>query len=142
MESPAKSSQTSATEIWRPSRDQIQNANITRFTDEVVKKFNLRSSEYHTLWDWSVTHPEQFWPEVWRFTGVVASKPWHSVLRNGEKLPGATWFEGAELNYAENLLQRRDEGEALVFWSETRARRALTFKGLYNLVSSLRRQEL
>ena len=98
-------------------------------------------SDFSALYRWSVERPESFWPEVWRFCGVVAEEqpgkdPWDSVVlgldRMGPPDPelGPRWFGGARLNFAENLLRYRDEREALVFWNERGRGRALTYREL------------
>ncbi|HEU4473489.1 MAG TPA: acetoacetate--CoA ligase, partial [Gemmatimonadales bacterium] len=98
-------------------------------------------SDFPALYRWSVERPESFWPEVWRFCGVVAEErpgkdPWDDVVlgvdRMGPPDPelGPRWFGGARLNFAENLLRYRDEREALVFWNERGRGRALTYREL------------
>ncbi len=98
-------------------------------------------SDFPALYRWSVERPESFWPEVWRFCGVVAEErpgkdPWDEVVvgvdRMGPPDPesGPRWFGGARLNFAENLLRYRDEREALVFWNERGRGRALTYREL------------
>lgn len=82
-------------------------------------------ANYAALWQWSVDQPEAFWSELWDFCGVVGEKG-GNILINGEKMPGAQWFPEARLNYAENILQRRDDSEALVFWGEDKVKRRMT----------------
>ena len=84
-----------------------------------------RKVNYAALWQWSVDQPEAFWSELWDFCSVVGDKG-GTVLRHGDKMPGAQWFPEARLNYAENVLQRRDDGEALVFWGEDKVKRRMT----------------
>ena len=84
-----------------------------------------RKVNYAALWQWSVDQPEAFWSELWDFCGVVGDKG-GTVLRHGDKMPGAQWFPEARLNYAGNVLQRRDDGEALVFWGEDKVKRRMT----------------
>ena len=102
-------------------------------------------SDFSALYRWSVERPESFWPEVWRFCGVVADErpgkdPWDDVVlgldRMGPPDPelGPRWFGGARLNFAENLLRYRDEREALVFWNERGRGRTLTYRELADQV--------
>ena len=102
-------------------------------------------SDFSALYRWSVERPESFWPEVWRFCGVVAEErpgkdPWDDVVlgldRMGPPDPelGPRWFGGARLNFAENLLWYRDEREALVFWNERGRGRTLTYRELADQV--------
>jgi acetoacetyl-CoA synthetase len=130
--------------IWAPSAERIGRANMTAFLQWVRQRRPAGAeavSDFSALYRWSVERPESFWPEVWRFCGVVAEEqpgkdPWDSVVlgldRMGPPDPelGPRWFGGARLNFAENLLRYRDEREALVFWNERGRGRALTYREL------------
>jgi len=122
--------------IWLPSPDRVARANLTRF----IARYRPGAS-YADLWRWSMDHPEQFWPAVWEFCGVVAESrpghdPWEAVLEGGEHMApplggaGPQWFRGARLNFAENLLRHGGNREAIVFWDERGRQRALTFAEL------------
>jgi acetoacetyl-CoA synthetase len=91
---------------------------------------------YRALHRWSVDQPEAFWRAVWRY-GDVRGEPGARVLVDGDWMPGARFFPDARLNFAENLLRRRDAGDALVFWGEDRVRRRLSHRELWDLVSRL-----
>ena len=82
-------------------------------------------ASYGELWQWSVDQPEAFWSTLWDFCGVVGEKG-EKILVDRNKMPGARWFPGAHLNYAENLLKQCDDSEALVFWGEDKVNRRLT----------------
>ena len=82
-------------------------------------------ANYAELWQWSVDEPEAFWSELWDFCGAVGEKGTKIVV-DRSRMPGARWFPDAKLNYAENLLQQRDDSEALVFWGETKVKRRMT----------------
>jgi acetoacetyl-CoA synthetase len=90
---------------------------------------------YADLWQWSVDQPTPFWSKLWDFCGVLGEKG-ERILVDGDKMPGARWFPEARLNYAENLLQQRDDGEALVFWGEDKVQRRLSRAELYAEVAS------
>jgi acetoacetyl-CoA synthetase len=108
--------------LWTPSAEQVERANLTRFMREVGAK------DFPSLYRWSVDQPEKFWPAVWRFCGVVAEEragrePWDRVFTgDGTVKPptaeGPRWFEGARMNFAENLLRYSDQRPALVSWNE------------------------
>jgi len=87
-------------------------------------------ASYADLWQWSVDQPEAFWNTIWDSCGAVGDKG-ARVLVDGDRMPGARWFPDARLNFAENLLQRRDDGEALVFWGEDKVKRRMTRAELY-----------
>jgi acetoacetyl-CoA synthetase len=125
------------TPLWEPSQQQIEQANMMAFMRAVENKRGLRLSSYDELYDWSIRHPEQFWPEMWRFGGIVASKAWDQVLVNGDRMPGAKWFVGSRLNFAENLLRYRDDQPAIVFLGEEGSRRTLTFAQMYEQVARM-----
>jgi acetoacetyl-CoA synthetase len=99
-----------------------------------------RGAEFRTyaeLHRWSVAEKEKFWRAVWSFGEVVAERQGDVALVDGDRMPGARWFPDARLNFAENLLRRRDDRVAIVFRGEDRVRRAVTHRELYDLVSRL-----
>jgi len=131
--------------LWSPSPERIARANLTAFT----ARFRP-GADYGALWRWSVDHPEEFWPAVWDFCGIIAEerpgrRPWTAVLEGGERMAppdpalGPRWFPGARLNFAENLLRYTDDREALVFWNELGRQRSLTFAQLHHEVGRWRR---
>ncbi len=95
-------------------------------------------ASYDELWQWSVSEPAAFWSTVWDFCGAVGEKG-RQILVDREKMPGARWFPDAQVNYAENLLARRGEGEALVFWGEDKVKRRWTHAQLYREVARIQR---
>lgn len=100
--------------IWEPGPERVERANLNRFVRyarEQSSNEDLRG--YASLYDFSIHHPERFWPLVWDFCGIRASGSFHEVLVDAERLPGARWFPGVRLNFAQNLLRFRDERCAL-----------------------------
>ncbi len=123
--------------LWTPSDRVKQHANMTQFIDQ-VRKNAAGIKDYAALYRWSIEHPEEFWPAVWKFCGIKASKPWEQALVDGDKMPGARWFTGARLNFAENLLRHRDDRPALVFRCEQDSKRIqLSYRELHAQVSGL-----
>ncbi|GMQ76550.1 MAG: acetoacetate--CoA ligase [Gammaproteobacteria bacterium] len=125
--------------LWRPSAERVAAAEITRFTACVNDSWNVEAADYRRLHRWSVERPEQFWDAMWGYARVVAGTKGDTVLEDAKRMPGARWFPRARLNYAENLLQRRDDAEAIVFRGEDRVRRSLSYAELYDAVSVLAR---
>jgi acetoacetyl-CoA synthetase len=121
--------------LWSPSPARIADANLTRFIARVNANHQLSISDYHSLHTWSVEQREAFWQEVWRFCGVRGTRDWTSVLENREVMPGAKWFQGARLNFAENLLARDDATPALIFTNECGTRCELSYLQLRNEVA-------
>jgi acetoacetyl-CoA synthetase len=89
--------------LWQPSTAQRERAEMTRFMRFAGERRGKPFVDYDELWCWSVGELKDFWACIWEFCGVRASKPYERVLGSHE-MPGTRWFEGAELNYAENLL--------------------------------------
>ena len=104
------------------------------FLNRVAEKYQLPDDHYPTVHKWSVTNIAEFWEEVSDFTGIKYSKKHHRVVDDTSKMPGAKWFEGARLNFAENLLSRNDDHKALIFRGETSVRREITYAELYEQV--------
>ena len=108
---------------------------MQRFID--ANRSHLRSDDYAALYDWSIESPEEFWAAVWRFCEVKAATPYDSVLRDASLMPGATWFEGAKLNFAANLLEHDATGTALVFANERGERTEISWQELRAQVASV-----
>jgi acetoacetyl-CoA synthetase len=138
------------TPLWRPSAADRARAELTRFRARLGERHPAAGdlSSYAALHRWSVDHREDFWAELWRFAGVIAEErpgkePWDTVLEGRDRmLPpapglGPRWFTGARLNFAENLLRRRDSAEAIVSWDERGRRRALSFADLHAEVARI-----
>ena len=123
--------------LWEPTAAQREATRLTAFTKAVERKTGQSFSSYSSLWQWSVDYPEHFWPAVWDFCGIRAMCPWEQVLVDGHKMPGARWFEGAELNFAENLLVGKDADVAILFRNERGERREMTFAALRDEVARL-----
>jgi len=125
--------------IWQPSEERIRQARLTAFQEFVHQQGFTKASDYDSLHAWSVDQVDQFWPAVWRFCEVRSSEPWTTVVDDPERMPGARWFEGARLNFAENLLgpdrSAEDESDALVLWNEEGRREVMSFRRLHEEVA-------
>jgi len=121
--------------IWEPSQELLEQANLTAFARQAVRRWNLKFNTYPEFYDWSVDSPEQFWESVWDSLGVIASHKGARVLSDGKRMPGAKWFPDARLNFAENMLRRHDAADAYVFWDETGFRRRISHAELQAEVS-------
>ena len=123
--------------VWTPSEERIRNANMTRFTEFVNKRFGKSFKSYDDLYQWSVSEIPGFWAALWDFAGIKASKKYDQVVDDLNKFPGATWFVGARLNFAENLLRYRDDRLAFIFRGETLKSARMTYAELYATVARL-----
>jgi acetoacetyl-CoA synthetase len=123
--------------IWTPSPQRRAEANLAAFSALIAERHGERHDDYAGLYDWSIRHPDLFWSALWDFCGVVSSGKGERLLVDGERMPGARWFPDARLNYAENLLRRRDDDIAMVFRGENKVRRSLSFREVYDATARL-----
>ncbi|MGD9310770.1 MAG: acetoacetate--CoA ligase [Desulfosarcina sp.] len=121
--------------LWQPSREQIQSSNMYRFMTSINQRYGTSFETYDDLYQWSIDQIPDFWREMWDFAAIKASAPFEEVVDDADKMPGARWFAGAQLNFAQNLLRFRDDRLALVFRGEDRVRRTLTYAQLYDEVA-------
>ncbi len=123
--------------LWQPDAARIAAANLTAFMAAVRRDHGVALGGFADLYRWSVAAPERFWQSVWSFCGVIADTQGSVVLENPDRMPGARFFPQARLNFAENLLCRRDDSPALVFWGEDQVKRRLSWRELHDLVARL-----
>jgi acetoacetyl-CoA synthetase len=125
--------------IWKPRRLQRAASNLTTYASWLDDIGLLRNSgeEYEALWRWSTDQPAAFWKSIWSHCDVHASREPEQVLVDGEKMPGARWFVGARLNFAENLLRLRDRQPALIVRDERGRRRQISHSDLRRRVTRL-----
>ena len=123
--------------LWQPSEDRIAQTNMVRFMEDVEEDWNVDIRDYAELYRFSIEEKEKFWTSLKDYAGIIAETWGADVLVDADKMPGARWFPDARLNFAENLMRRRDDADALVFWGEDRVRRRITHAGLHDQVSRL-----
>jgi len=123
--------------LWQPTEEQASGSNLAAFMRQVQEDWGVALGDYDSLYDWSLREMEKFWQSVWHFCGVVAENQGDRALVDADKMPGAEFFTDARLNFAENLLRRRDKGDAVVFWGEDKVKRRLSHGEFYDLVSRL-----
>jgi acetoacetyl-CoA synthetase len=125
--------------LWKPSEERVKNSNLYRFMEAVDRGHGQNFTEYGGLYDWSVNHIPEFWAMVWDFVGVKASRGYDEVIDDVHRMPGAKWFSGARLNFAENLLRYRDDSVALIFKGEDHPAVRMTYARLYDEVARVSR---
>jgi acetoacetyl-CoA synthetase len=132
--------------LWEPSEERIERAAITRYRRwlEDERGVELAGDEYDALWQWSVDNLDAFWASIWDYFEVEASEPYEHVLGD-RSMPGAEWFTGARLNYAQHVFRGKDDDEVAIrhaselrdlgewTWGELRARTAGIAAGLREL---------
>jgi acetoacetyl-CoA synthetase len=124
-------------ELWRPSPERIAAANLTRFMRCVTARTGTALPDYDALYAWSLDEPAQFWSELARFAGIRADFGGGPAIEHPAQMPGARFFPGARLNFAENLLKFADEQPALIFRNERGTRRALSGRELREEVARI-----
>ena len=138
--------------VWTPSRERVARTRLAAFMQRASALQSgagalqsgagaLQSGaggfeDYAALHRWSIGEREAFWNLLWDFCAVRGEKG-AATLVDGDRMPGATWFPEGRLNFADNLLRLRDDGDALVFWGEDKVRRRLSRRALYDLVSRM-----
>jgi len=131
----------------------VKRSHLWHFAEQVAKAGDVDATmggglDYDRLYRWSIDHPERFWPELWRYCGIIAEErtgrdPWDEVVVGLDRMAppdpilGPRWFLGARLNFAENLLRFADEREALVSWNESGRRMALSYADLQRAVAAV-----
>ena len=128
--------------VWIPGPERVERANMTAFLRYVGKQ------SYSDAYAWSVSRPDEFWPAMWRFAGLVCDErtgrePWDDVIIGLDRMAppdaeiGPRWFTGARLSFAENLLRYRDDRDAIVAWNENGRQRVLSYGELYAEVAKV-----
>jgi acetoacetyl-CoA synthetase len=116
-----------AKKLWQPSEERIKSTNMYKFMNLI--------NEYESLYEWSIQNIPDFWATMWDFAEIKASHPFTEVVDDLTTMPGANWFIGAQLNFAENLLRYRDDQVALIFKGEAQDSFKITYAELYNEVA-------
>ncbi len=122
--------------LWTPSPARVAASQMMAFLAETNRRHGLALSDTRHCTAWSIENRDAFWEQVWDFCEVVGEKGERRVI-NGDQMPGAQFFPDASLNFAENLLRRDGDGEAMVFRGEDKAASRFTWRQLNELVSRL-----
>jgi acetoacetyl-CoA synthetase len=124
--------------LWAPTPEMVERSQLTRYMRWLAENRDLHFTDYHDLWRWSVTEIEEFWGTLWEYFEVISDGPYEQVLAE-RVMPGARWFDGAILNYAEHIFRGKDEHEvAVVYASELRELSELRWGELREQVGAIR----
>ncbi|MBC8087604.1 MAG: acetoacetate--CoA ligase [Phycisphaerae bacterium] len=136
--------------LWTPTAQEVASARLTLFMNALREQGVIPPDirDMHALQQWSVAHIEEFWAEVWLAADVIATRRsdgqhWHTILQNGDVMQpphgefGPRWFAGASLNFAENMLRRRDDHTAIVAWTEDGRQSAVSYRALAEQVAHI-----
>ncbi|MCP4536669.1 MAG: acetoacetate--CoA ligase [Chloroflexi bacterium] len=125
--------------LWQPDEVRKAQANMTRFIGFVNEEYGLEINSYTQLHDWSVENISDFWAAMWEFCEIKASQNYTEVVDEAALLTGqfvgVKWFQGARLNFAENLLRHRDDHLAFIFRGETQKSTVMTYAELCDTVA-------
>ncbi len=127
--------------LWTPSAERIANSRLTHYTNWLAQHNQLRFTDYQHLWDWSVDDIENFWLSIWEYFDIRSSQPFNEILST-HAMPGAQWFTGSRLNFAEqlfrfNLTDATADKPAIIAESETRAPITLSWRELRAQVTAV-----
>lgn len=122
--------------LWTPSQASIDAANMSAFIAQVNRRYDLSITDYDGLYQWSIDDKENFWSEIWDFCGIVGERG-ERILIDGDEIEKAQWFPDASLNFAENLLRKKNNEIAIYFRAEDQVDCRLTYEELYEQVASL-----
>jgi len=117
--------------LWQPSATRSADSQMNQFRLFVNNSLNKNFQDYNQLWQWSVTDIAQFWEVYFNYSGIIHCGNVSRVIDDESKMPGAQWFDGITLNYAENLLTRRDDESSIIFYGEDHVKQTLSYNQLY-----------
>ena len=104
--------------LWQADEKTRQHAHLTKYLLWLEQNRQLKFDDYPSLWQWSVAEPAAFWESVWDYFSIISHSPYRQVL-SGLDMPGARWFEGATLNYAEHIFRMaKGDQPAILFQNE------------------------
>ncbi len=148
MEESAIAGSADAPEIlWAPSAEMVEHSPLSRYMRWLAEERELEFEDYQALWRWSTTEIEEFWRTIWDHFDVIASgeerreleDPSPDVVLEERVMPGAKWFPGVELNYAEHIFRgKADDEVALVYASELRELTEMRWGELRERVAAVR----
>ena len=121
--------------LWQPSPNQINDTEVVRFMKKVESDWSVKISNTDDLWNFSIDEMEKFWESLVQFAELKGTSWDGPSIIDKNKFPGAKWFPKARFNIAENMLRRRDNADAIVFWGEDKLKCKISFRELYNQVS-------
>ncbi len=121
--------------VWEPTAAQIQQSNVQKFIESVNTSHSLSLTNYDELYQWSVDSMPEFWAQLWNFANVKAGKNADQIYLDNPVFTQAKFFPGSELNFAENLLRKDDDFDAIVFRGEDKVRETISWKELNRQVA-------
>jgi len=121
--------------MWQPSEQRMAATQLRQFIEAMGALSGGQVHDWDSLYQWSIDQPQTFWRELWQWAGVIGDGPGEVTATQWPAMPGTRWFPEARLNFAENLLRRRDDGLALVFAGEDGSRIHFSYAQLFDQVA-------
>lgn len=134
MNAPPLAAPSDDTPLWTPDPARASASALAQFMRRTGQSGAIGAEAYKTFWRWSVDRPEEFWTALWDFCAVIGDRG-PTVLADAKAMPGASFFPDSKINYAENLMRRRDSFPALIFRTEKQEERLLSYSDLHDQVS-------
>ena len=123
--------------LWSPSEQRIKSSQMSKFKENINEKYNLTPDRFSELHNWSIENKSDFWSSIWDFFKIIGSKGTEPYIEPSNKMPGSKFFPNGSVNYAENMLSGNVSGPAIIFKSEDKIRKELSWKDLKSQVASL-----
>jgi len=120
--------------VWKPQDYHFKSSNIAKFISHINEKFLLEIDQYDQLYEWSINNPSIFWDNISKFCDINFSHQPKNILERHESFIGSKWFEGATLNFAENLLKHKNDSLAIEYFCEDKIKGKITYKELHEQV--------
>ena len=115
--------------LWEPKN--VHKTHMYKFIDYINGSYGLKLNSYKELHQWSIENIPSFWKEIWAQSEVIHSKQFDNIIDDIKKMPGAQWFPGARLNFAENLMRFQDDHIAIYAVAENLPLRKITYNELF-----------
>lgn len=123
--------------LWEPSKERVEKSNMYRFMQYAGENTNNTFKDYDSLYRWSIENIPAFWDLMWKYGDIKCSREYDRVVDSTKEMFGRKWFEGARLNFAENLLRYKDDQVAIIFQGEAQGAQKITYAQLYDEVARL-----
>ncbi len=123
--------------LWSPSDERLKSSQMYKFIKFINEKNNVNIQNFSDLHTWSIEDKADFWSAIWDFFGVIGSKGMKPYINPINKMPGSKFFPSGKVNYAENMLSGDSLGPAIVFKSENKIRKEVSWKELKVQVAAL-----
>ena len=123
--------------LWSPSNERVKSSQMFRFLQNINAKYDLSLDSFSELHNWSIENKSEFWTSIWDFFKIIGSKGTEPYIEPANKMPGSKFFPNGTVNYAENMLSGDTRGPAIIFKSEDKLRKEVSWKDLKSQVASL-----